>query len=91
MPVKLEGFREIYFSHLHPNERMIGYMLELRERGYRLAICTNKPQHATYTVLEGLGLSALFDGIAGGDRPDVTPTNLHRDELHDGSAHLVWS
>jgi hypothetical protein len=27
--------------------------------------------------------------IAGGDRPDVTPTNLHRDELHDGSTHSV--
>lgn len=40
----------------------------LRRRGYRTAICTNKPQHATHTVLEGLGLLALFDGIAGGDR-----------------------
>ena len=40
----------------------------LRRRGYRTAICTNKPQHATRTVLEGLGLLALFDGIAGGDR-----------------------
>ena len=39
----------------------------LRRRGYRMAICTNKPQHATIAVLEGLGLSALFDGIAGGD------------------------
>src|ERR1700758_2781962 len=27
--------------------------------------------------------------VAGGDLPDVTPMNLHRDELHDGSAHLV--
>jgi len=40
----------------------------LRERGFRTAICTNKLQQATATVLEGLGLSALFDGIAGGDR-----------------------
>jgi phosphoglycolate phosphatase len=40
----------------------------LRRRGYRAAICTNKPQHATITVLEGLGLMPLFDGIAGGDR-----------------------
>jgi phosphoglycolate phosphatase len=40
----------------------------LRRRGYRTAICTNKPQHATITVLNGLGLTALFDGIAGGDR-----------------------
>jgi phosphoglycolate phosphatase len=40
----------------------------LRERGYRTAICTNKPQHATATVLGGLGLAGLFDGVAGGDR-----------------------
>jgi phosphoglycolate phosphatase len=40
----------------------------LRQRGYRTAICTNKPQHATHTVLDGLGLSPLFDGVAGGDR-----------------------
>jgi phosphoglycolate phosphatase len=39
----------------------------LRRRGYRTAICTNKPQHATITVVDGLGLGALFDGIAGGD------------------------
>jgi phosphoglycolate phosphatase len=40
----------------------------LRRRGYRTAICTNKPQHATLMVLEGLALLPLFDGIAGGDR-----------------------
>ncbi|HUC11116.1 MAG TPA: phosphoglycolate phosphatase [Stellaceae bacterium] len=40
----------------------------LRRRGYRTAICTNKPQQATITVLEGLDLGSLFDGIAGGDR-----------------------
>jgi phosphoglycolate phosphatase len=40
----------------------------LRRRGYRTAICTNKPQRATHMVLEGLGLLPLFDEIAGGDR-----------------------
>jgi putative hydrolase of the HAD superfamily len=40
-PVELRGFGERYFEHLHPNERMIEYMRELRARGYRLAICTN--------------------------------------------------
>jgi phosphoglycolate phosphatase len=40
----------------------------LRRRGYRAAICTNKPQRATIAVLEGVGLLPLFDGIAGGDR-----------------------
>jgi phosphoglycolate phosphatase len=43
-------------------------LAKLRGRGYRMAICTNKPQHATKTVLEGLGILSLFDGIAGGDR-----------------------
>jgi epoxide hydrolase-like predicted phosphatase len=40
-PVELHGFGERYFDNLHPNERMISYMRELRERGYRMAICTN--------------------------------------------------
>lgn len=40
----------------------------LRRSGYRLAICTNKPQRATIAVMQDLDLLALFDGIAGGDR-----------------------
>ncbi len=39
--VTLRGFRERYFEHLHPNEPMIALMRELRDRGYKLAICTN--------------------------------------------------
>jgi putative hydrolase of the HAD superfamily len=39
--VDLEGFGERYFHHLQPNDRLIGYMRRLRERGYKLAICTN--------------------------------------------------
>jgi hypothetical protein len=29
--------------------------------------------------------------VAGGDVPAVTPMDLRRDELHDGSAHLVYT
>jgi len=43
-------------------------LIGLRERGYRTAVCTNKPQHATLAVLRGLALDMLFDGVAGGDR-----------------------
>jgi epoxide hydrolase-like predicted phosphatase len=39
--VRLHGFGERYFEHLHPNERMIEFMRALRGRGYRMAICTN--------------------------------------------------
>src|SRR5215469_8774377 len=40
----------------------------LRRRGYRTAVCTNKPQKATIAAMHGLDLLPLFDAIAGGDR-----------------------
>jgi phosphoglycolate phosphatase len=43
----------------------------LRRRGYRTAVCTNKLQHASETVLTGLDLAGLFDAVAGGDRYPV--------------------
>jgi putative hydrolase of the HAD superfamily len=39
--VELHGFGERYFEHLHPNDRVIDFMRQLRERGYKMAICTN--------------------------------------------------
>jgi putative hydrolase of the HAD superfamily len=39
--VKLASLRDTYFRHLHPNERMIGYVRELRDRGLRMALLTN--------------------------------------------------
>jgi phosphoglycolate phosphatase len=46
-------------------------LTELRRRGYRNAVCTNKLQQATEAVLAGLDLARLFDGVAGGDRYPV--------------------
>jgi epoxide hydrolase-like predicted phosphatase len=40
-PVELHGFGKAYLEHLEPNQRLIAYMRELRDRGYRMAICTN--------------------------------------------------
>jgi putative hydrolase of the HAD superfamily len=39
--IHLDGFREVYFAHLHPNEPMIELMRELRGRGLRMAMLTN--------------------------------------------------
>ena len=36
-------------------------------RGWRLAVCTNKPHAAARTLLESLGLRAYFAAIGGGD------------------------
>jgi phosphoglycolate phosphatase len=46
-------------------------LTELRRRGCRNAVCTNKLQHAALAVLEGLDLAPLFDTVAGGDRYPV--------------------
>ena len=39
--VTLNGFRDVFFSALHPNQALIDYMAELRARGLRMAILTN--------------------------------------------------
>ncbi len=70
--VALPRFLELYEADAvrltRPYPAVPETLAALRRRGYRTAICTNKPQHATLRVLEGLGLLPLFDGIAGGDR-----------------------
>ncbi|HYZ41158.1 MAG TPA: phosphoglycolate phosphatase [Stellaceae bacterium] len=68
----LPSFLEIYEANAarltRPYPGVPGTLRALRRRGYRTAICTNKPQRATVAVLQGLDLLPLFDAIAGGDR-----------------------
>jgi putative hydrolase of the HAD superfamily len=40
-PVSMRDFGERFFDNLHPNERMLEFMRGLRDRGYKLGICTN--------------------------------------------------
>ncbi|HTX31994.1 MAG TPA: HAD family phosphatase [Solirubrobacteraceae bacterium] len=40
-PVEMRGFTETYLAALDPNQPMIDYMRGLRERRYKMAICTN--------------------------------------------------
>jgi phosphoglycolate phosphatase len=65
-------FTEIYeasaTANSHPYPGVAETLAALRRRGYRTAVATNKPQHATGAVLRGMGLADLFDGVAGGDR-----------------------
>ena len=39
----------------------------LRDDGWKLAVCTNKPEAAARVLLEGLGLASLLAAIGGGD------------------------
>jgi phosphoglycolate phosphatase len=67
-----QRFLQIYEGVATANSRPYFGVAEtltaLRERGYRTAVATNKPQRATEEVLQGVGLAPLFDAIAGGDR-----------------------
>ena len=61
--VELDGFGERYFQHLHPNERMIEYMRELRARGYKLAICTNNVREWEARWRAMLPVDEIFDVV----------------------------
>lgn len=39
----------------------------LKEAGYRMAVCTNKPVAPSQRILEELGLNGFFEALAGGD------------------------
>jgi len=40
---------------------------DLKAAGWRLAVCTNKPEGPSRRVLGSLGLDGLFEAVAGGD------------------------
>jgi putative hydrolase of the HAD superfamily len=40
-PVDMRGFPDAYFAHLDPNEAMLAALRRWRDRGLRLALCTN--------------------------------------------------
>ena len=61
-----------------PYPHVTSTLYTLKERGYRLAIVTNKPHTFVEPILQGLGLDGLFELILGGDslpqkKPDPAP------------------
>jgi len=61
--VELGDFGERYFRHLHPNERLIDYMRRLRDRGYKLAICTNNIREWEARWRAMLPVDEIFDVV----------------------------
>jgi putative hydrolase of the HAD superfamily len=59
--VTLASFGEQYFQNLHPNEPMIDYMRELKDRGYRMAICTNNVREWEPLWRAKLPVEEIFD------------------------------
>jgi putative hydrolase of the HAD superfamily len=61
--IALDGFGEQYLAHLHPNQRLIDYLRELRGRGYKLAICTNNVREWEPLWRAKLPVDEIFDVV----------------------------
>jgi len=70
-----ERFLELYGQDPSRDTRPYPGLLEAleraREAGWRLAVCTNKPERLSRRILADLDLSGLFEGVAGGDSYEV--------------------
>jgi putative hydrolase of the HAD superfamily len=62
-PIELHGFGERYFAELHPNQELIEYMRQLRQRGYRMAICTNNVREWEPLWRAKLPVDEIFDVV----------------------------
>jgi putative hydrolase of the HAD superfamily len=61
--VALHAFAERYFGHLRPNEAMIAFLVELRARGYRLAMLTNNVREWDARWRAMLPVDELFEVV----------------------------
>ena len=70
-PERVSEFLTDYEAHAadetRPFEGIPELLARLRAEGWRLAVCTNKPERAARIILDDLGLSPLLDDIGGGD------------------------
>ncbi len=69
--VLLARFRRDYFTAIavqsRPYPAVPETLAELAAAGFRLAVCTNKPEDAARRLLAALGLAGRFSAIAGAD------------------------
>jgi putative hydrolase of the HAD superfamily len=61
--VHMHDFGERYFGYLEPNEQLIHYMRELRDRGYKMAICTNNVREWEHRWRAMLPVDEIFDVV----------------------------
>ena len=98
-PAELEDAVHRYINNYKTNPvehtvifpNVIDTLGNLKEDGFCMGICTNKPYEMTLLVLEGLGIDVFFEGVTGGDnlpfsKPDprhiMTTLELMKSEAH---------
>lgn len=77
-PVMIEHYADNIAVLTQPYPDLIDALDALEERGYRLAVCTNKIERLARRVLDALDLSRRFVAVIGGDstgalKPDPAP------------------
>jgi putative hydrolase of the HAD superfamily len=87
--IKLAGFREIYFSHLHANEPMIDLMRRLRDSGLRMAMLTNNVREWEPLWRAKLPVDEIFEVVVdsafvGMRKPEREIYELTLERLGDG-------
>jgi epoxide hydrolase-like predicted phosphatase len=94
--VHMHDFGERYFGYLEPNERLIDYMRDLRDRGFKLAICTNNVREWEHRWRAMLPVDEIFDVVVdsafvGARKPDpeIYRVTLERLDVPAGAALFV--
>jgi len=74
----LDHYRACYMDRTKPFPGVVEALIQLKEMGHPLSVCTNKSHEMSVAILEGLALKHFFVGIVGGDslataKPDPAP------------------
>lgn len=84
LPAYVANYQAYYERRLNdltqPYPGAVATLTTLKSAGWRLAVCTNKPEGHSRRILAAQGFDGLFDAVAGGDtfamkKPD--PGHLH--------------
>jgi len=93
LPVFNDYYERNVCVHTAPYPGAVAALDELKARGVRLAICTNKAERFTLPLLEQLGLRERFDVVISGDtlvpavlKPDPAPLHAMVERAGGGPA-----
>ena len=85
-PIEMHTFADSYLTHVHPNPAMIDQMRSLRDRGYRMALCTNnvrewEPRWRAMLPVDEIFEHVVDSGFVGARKPDPEIFQIVLDRL----------
>ena len=92
-PVLMAYYQEHLTDHTRPYPGALEAIRELRARGVRTAICTNKSERFTLPMIAALEIGDLFDAVISGDtvgHAKPNPAPLHAMTERAGGGRCVF-